>query len=237
MIHSLSDADKNDNRFKTSPDMLEADRQVYFADFVSQLQIAEDDRRRKMREDRRRTEKAQRDTYRDALENMAAEGKIAPSSRWHDVEGIIQTDASFAPVQEQDRNSPRDLFEEFSEEWDATLRRDRPFLSQLVHPASRREILVTVDTKYDAFVKAMLQEASSSPQLKAEALRILKLDKKLSSARLYFNELMKRAKGKPVVPLRRRGHGARRSSQNGDSSSEDEGEIVEDGEVEGELKT
>lgn len=216
--------------------MDEADRQSYFADFVMELQTAEDDKRRRIRDDRRRAEKAQREAYRDALENMAAEGKIAPSSRWRDVEGIIKVDASFAPVQEQNRNSPRDIFEEFAEEWDDIFRRDRPFLCQLVHPASRREIMVTVDTKYDAFVKAMLQEASSSSQLQAEAHRVVKPDERLSSARLYFNELMKRAKGKHVVPLRRRGYGARRGSQNGDSSSEDEGEIVEDGEVEDESK-
>ena len=229
----LSDSDKDDSRFKVSPNMVESDRQLYFADFVIELQAAEDDKRRRIRDARRRAEKAQRDAYRDALEKLASEGKITPSSHWRDVERLIESDGSYAPVHEQDRDAPRDLFEEFSEEWDGIYRRDRQVLSQLVHPSSNREILVTVDTKYEAFVKALLEEASSSPQLHAEARRITKTDEQLSSTRLYFNELVKRAKDKHAVPLRRRGYGARRGPH-GDSSSEDEGEIREDGEVEDE---
>ena len=89
---------------------------------------------------------------------------------------------------------------------------------------------MTVDTKYDEFVKALLEEAETSPQTHAEARRITKSEEPVSSALVYFNELVVKAKEKNAAPLRRRGHGARRGSLH-DSSSEDEGEIIEDAEA------
>ena len=166
---------------------------------------------------------------------LVSEGKIAPSSQWRDVEKLLDQDSTFASIQEQDRDAPRDIFEECAEEWDHIYRRDYKLLSRLVHPKSGREILVTIGTTYDALVKALLQEADSSPHLASEARSIVKTDEQLSSACLYFNEMLKQARENNAAPLRRRGYGSRRS--HGDSSSEDEGEILEDGEEEGEMET
>jgi pre-mRNA-processing factor 40 len=225
----LQEVDKNDSRFKVSSFLSDSDRQVYFADFVIELQTAEDDKRRRIRDARRRAEKAQRDAYRDSLERLASEGKLTPSSHWRDVERLIELDESYQVVQEQDRDAPREIYEEFIEAWDEVYRRDRQFLSQLVHPTSNREMLITKDTKYDEFVKSLLQEATTSPQIHTEARRITKTEEPVSSARLYFNELLVKAKDKVAVPLRRRIQ-SRRGSLLNDSSSEDEGEIIEDGE-------
>ena len=226
-LSSLEESDKKDSRFKLSPVLVESDRQLYFADFLTELQAAEDEKRRRIREAQRRAEKAQRDAYRDALERAAAEGKITPSSHWRDAERVIESENTYSLVLEQDREAPREIFEAFIEEWDDVYRRDCQFLSQLVHPTSNREILVTVDTKYDAFVKALLEEAKSSPHTLAEARRIMKASEPVSSARVYFNELAKVAIEKHATPLRRGRNGARRASVDG-SSSEDEGEIKED---------
>jgi pre-mRNA-processing factor 40 len=235
-LSSLSESDKEDSRFTVSPSMSDSDRQLYFADFVIELQATEDDKRRRIRDARRRAEKAQRDAYRDALEKIAAQGKLTPSTPWRDAERIVESVSSYTPVLEQDREAPREIFEEFIDEWEEIYRRDRSFLSQLVHPSSNREILVTKDTKYDEFVKAIMEEANTSPQLYSEARRITKTEEPVSSTRLYFNELVNRAKDTAAsLPLRRRGHGGRRGSLH-DSSSEDEGEIIEDGEVEDNAK-
>lgn len=227
---SLTQSDKDDSRFKVSPSMTDPDRQLYFADFVIELQAQEDDKRRRIRDARRRAEKAQRDAYRDALESLGSEGKLTPSSHWRDIERIMHGESAYEAVSEQDREAPREIFEEFIDEWDEIYRRDRQFLSQLVHPTSNREILVTRETKYETFVKALLEEANNSPQTYAEARRITKTEEPRSSARLYFNELVNKAKEKAAIPYRRRGYGSRRAMD--DDSSEDEGEIVEDGEVE-----
>ncbi|CAB9507143.1 PRP40 pre-mRNA processing factor 40 homolog [Seminavis robusta] len=228
-LAAMSESDKHDSRFQVSSFMSDSDRQVFFADFAIELQAAEDDKRRRIRDARRRAEKAQRDAYRDSLEKLAAQGKITPSSHWRDVERIVESDGTYQPVHEQDRDAPREIFEEFAEEWDETYRRDRQVLSQLVlHPTSKGEILITSQTSYDEFAKALLEEANASPQTYAEVRRITKAEEPISSARLYFNELLKKAK--ETKPLRRRGHGGRRGSLHNDDSSEDEGEIIEDGE-------
>lgn len=229
-LSAIALSDKEDSRFVVSPAMTDSDRQLYFADFVIELQAAEEDKRRRIRDARRRAEKLQRDAYRNALEKLGADGKISPSSHWRDVERLMGGDSAYEDMLEQDLDAAREIFEEFTDEWSDIYRRDRQLLSQLVHPSSNREILVTRDTKYDSFMKALLEEAKNSPQTYAEAKRITKTEEPRSSARLYFNELVNTAKEKTTLPYRRRSFGSRRGSLQADSS-EDEGEIIEEGEM------
>ena len=195
---------------------------MYFADFVLELQAAEEEKRRRIRDARRRAEKAQREAYREALRSMAAGGSLLPSSRWRNVEEKISADPSFAPVQAHERDAPREIFEDFIEEWNEVYRRDRSFLGRLVHPPSKPSIVVTKDMKYEVFSKALLDEAAHSPDMYSDTRRILNREDPISSARLYFDELVAMAKERPMA-------GKRRSTA--DESSEDEGEIREDGEV------
>ena len=207
--------------------MSDSDRQLYFADFVIELQAAEDDKRRRIRDARRRAEKAQRESYRDFLRKLAAEGKILPHTRWRSVEELVSADESFKLVEAQDRDSPHGLFEEFLEEWDDAYRRERNFLSHLVHPENKKEIEVTVATTYDEFTKLLLDGAAYSPDVYGDARRIINREEPISSARLYYNELVARANSANNTAKRQ---AIRRQSMA--ESSEDEGGIIEDGEVE-----
>jgi len=226
-VAALGEDGKNDPRFEVSVHVSENDRHLFFADFVTELQVAEEDKRRRIRDSRRRAEKAQREAYREKLLSLAASGAIFPTSRWRAVEELVAGDDTFGPVREQDRESPRELFEEMVGEWNESYRRDRAFLSQLVHPNSNKEMIVKATMKYDEFTKALLDEAAVVSDLYNEARRIINRESPVSSARLYFDELVLRVKAAA-------GHGiARRSSlrRRDDDSSEDEGEIVEEGEV------
>ena len=223
---SLTDEEKKDSRFGTSPQMSDSDRQLYFADYVIELQTAEDDKRRRIRDARRRAEKAQRDAYRDLLRKLATKGKILPHSRWRSVEEIVSADESFKLVQAQDRDSPHGLFEEFVEEWEDTYRRDRSFLSRLLQPPDKKEITVHASMSYDDFTKFLLDESAYSPEVYGDARRIISRDEPVSSARLYYDELIYRASDKNNA---KRQAARRRATED---SSEDEGEIIEDGEVE-----
>ncbi len=222
---ALPKEDSADSRFVVSQAMSDSDSQVYFADFVIELQAAEDDKRRRIRDARRRAEKAQREAYRDALRSMALDGVLLPSTRWRTVEDMISTHTTYALVHDQDREAPREIFEDFLEEWNELYRRDRVILSGLVHPASNKDIVVTSNTTYDEFAKALLQEASHSPDLHADARHIINHNDPISSARVYFKELVAKAKESSVsLPRVRRTSLLR-------SESDDEGEIVEEGEV------
>lgn len=58
-LGSLDATERSDTRFVTSGLMSDTDRQVYFSDHVIELQNAEDEKRRRIRDARRRAEKAQ----------------------------------------------------------------------------------------------------------------------------------------------------------------------------------
>ena len=208
--------------------MSESDRELHFSDFVIELQAAEDEKRRRIRDARRRAEKAQRESYREMLTSKASEHVILPSTRWLNVEEIISNDPTYALVKEQDREAPRELFQDFVDEWDGLYRRDRTLLARLVQPSSTKGINVTSETKFEDFSKALLDEASPSPDEYRGVRQILNSKEPVSSAHLYFGELVALAKGTAGGALLRTSR--RRSVR--DDSSEDEGEIVEDGEIE-----
>jgi pre-mRNA-processing factor 40 len=210
--------------------MSESDRELHFSDYVLELQAAEEERRRRIRDARRRAEKAQREAYSEALRRMASEGSLLPSSRWRTVEDMITADPSFGPLQAHERDAPCEIFEDFIEEWSEVYRRDRSFLSSLVHSSPKHGIAVCPETTYDGFSKALLDEAAHSPELYSDTRRILNHEDPISSARLYFSELVSRARERHGNIVNRPKAALRRGSK-AESSSEDEGEIREDGEV------
>lgn len=222
-ISSLSDLDKEDPRFKISPQLTDSDRQLLFADFVIELQAAEDDKRRRIRDARRRAEKAQREAYRDVLKRLAVNGIIRPYTRWRSVEEFVASEDAFAPVLAQDRDAPRELFEEYVDEWDDLYRRERAFLSRLVGQADKKDIVVKPDTTLDDFTKLLLKEAEYSQDIYADTRRIINREDPVSTARLYLEELVSIASNSGQRSTQRR------AVQ--EDSSEDEGEIIEEGEM------
>lgn len=223
----LQEPDLVDKRFAASPDLSEEDRQLLFADYVLELQRSEDDKRRRIREATIRTEKEQRDALLNELSEMAVKGKLVPASRWRAVEEQISAHPSFGPVKAQDREAPREVFEAFVTQWNAQYRKDRLFLSQIIYPSSKSDEIVKKETTFDEFSSALLEKASEQSQdAYKETRQIINQEAPVSSARLYFNELSMRAKGISGPPIMRRGSALR---GNDSDSSEDEGEIIEDG--------
>jgi pre-mRNA-processing factor 40 len=225
---SLRDEDKADTRFVASASLSDSDRQLHFADFVISLQAAEDDKRRRIRDARRRAEQAQRDAYRDLLNTLAVDGKLFPWSHWRQMESVIAAAPCFAPLHEQSPEAPRNLFEEFVGDWHVRYRHDRAILGKLLHPTVLSKLVVNTDTTYEAFVKALLEAAaSSSPVLFSDAKSTLSHADPVTSARVYYDELLTK-EGQSNRSTSRRDSVLRLGKYD---SSEDEGEIVEDGEV------
>jgi pre-mRNA-processing factor 40 len=225
-LSSLAAEEKEDSRFKVSSQLTDSDRQLLFADFVIELQAAEDDKRRRIRDARRRAEKAQREAYRVLLKRMAVEGTIRPYTAWRIIEEFVTVDESFIPVLAQDRDAPREIFEEFIDTWDDIYRRERAFLSRFINPPDKKEIKIDREISFENFSKVLLVEAEYSAELYGDTRRIINKEEPVSSARLYWEELVSRASHSNGR------QGAHRTSLQEDSS-EDEGEIIEDGEVGG----
>jgi len=130
-MSSLTDTEKSDSRFEISINMSETDRQLYFSDYVIELQNAEDEKRRRIRDARHRAEKAQRDVFRDRLVALAKSGIITPEARWRGVEDKVSNDPTYEPVQAQGREVARELFEDFVYDWKEEYRRDKVTLSRV----------------------------------------------------------------------------------------------------------
>jgi pre-mRNA-processing factor 40 len=213
-VSQLDEKEKADPNFATGPNMSDSDRQLFFADFVIQLQMAEDEKHRRILEARQRAEKAQRDVYRNRLRSLAEEGYIRPNTRWNLVQEKIAQDASYPPVYAQNREAPRELFEDFVDEWNDEYRRERAVLNRALGMA--KELKFDNKTGVEEFRKQILDASSPNPDLYAEVRRILTREDELSTCCLLYNE-------------RRDGIKNNGGSQTlkEDESSEDEGEIIE----------
>lgn len=230
-VSSLTEAEKSDARFTVSQHMSDPDRQLYFSDYVIDLQNAEDEKRRRIRDARRRAEKAQRDSFRDKLSELAREGVITPETRWRGIEEKVSNKCPsvYAPMQAQGRDAARELFDDFVYDWKEEYRRDRATLARVWDVSGKKKDFKFDDDKANAedFGKVLLESSAGSADLYGEIRRISNRENPVSSMKLFFNELRTDS-----VPARN-GHGKKRggSSNKGEESSEDEGEIKEDGEV------
>jgi hypothetical protein len=115
------------------------------------------------------------------------------------------------------------VFEAFVDEWDDIYRRERSFLARLLDPVGKGPFVVTEDTTFDAFKTFLKNETSHSDEIQSEVFRIINSDDPVSSARLFYDELLCRASEAGR-------YGSRRPPTK-DDSSEDEGEIIEEGEI------
>jgi hypothetical protein len=206
--------------------MSENDRQLYFSDYVIELQNAEDEKRRRIRDARHRAEKAQRDAFKERLVELAKSGIITPDTRWRGLEDKVSNDPTYEPVLAQGREVARELFEDFVYDWKEEYRRDKIILYR-VWEMSKKDFTF-VDANVNEFGKMMLEWSARSPDMYGEIRRMLNRDNPLSSVHLFFNE----RRAEVVSP--RNGHRKRcgiGGLRNSDESSEDEGEIIEDGEV------
>lgn len=223
-LKTLDEKEKVDKSFVVSTSMSDSERQLYFADYVIELTAIEDEKRRRVREARRRAEKAQRNAFRETLKQYAKDGKIVPSSRWRNVEEAVTAEDTFNPVKEQDRNEPRNIFDDFIDEWAEIYHGDKAFLNSLL--SKSKDLILNADTKYEDFTKALLDAAAYSPDAYSDARRVINEEIPISSAKLFFDETV--TSGKFGSTRGRSDHHGKRIA--GDSS-EDEGEIIEDGEL------
>ncbi|KAL9185344.1 hypothetical protein ACHAXT_003121 [Thalassiosira profunda] len=223
-VSSLAEGEQSDARFATGQHMTEQERQLYFSDRVIELQNAEGERRRRIRDARRRAEKAQRDAFREKLSELAKEGIITPDTRWRGVEERVSSryPDTYGPVREQGREVARELFEDFVYDWQEEYGRDRKTLERAWESSSKKkDFKIDGTATAEEFGKLLLDLSAGSPELYGEIRRISHRETPVSSVALYFDQLKAEVNGG-----KRRG-----SSSRGDESSEDEGEIVEDGEV------
>ena len=234
---TLSDEEKSHPNFANIP---ESDRQLFFADYVLHLQSTEEEKRRRITEARQRAEKAQRDAFRTYLRELANTGMIRPNTRWSMIRDRVGRHATHGPVYAQRREAPRELFEDFVEEWNEEWRRDRGVLLRIlmgggtansnatknhgkdgVKNDKHTKVIDESKMSYEEFQKHLLEMATPHPDLYAEVRRILNKEDTttVSSCRLLYEE----RRGVRIEDFNSSG-----KLVEGEESSEDEGEIFEE---------
>lgn len=225
-MSSLTDTEKSDPRFQLSMIMNETDRQLYFADYIIELSNAEDEKRRRIRDARQRAEKAQRDAFRERLIELAKAGIVTPETRWRSIEDKVVNEPTYGPVQVQGRDVARELFEDFVYDWREEYRRDKvTLLSVWDMRENDFDFVDDGEENVDEFGKMLLEWSSKSSELYGEIRRMSNREVPLSSIHLFFNDR------RTMFVSTNNGGGNKRLRNNVDESSEDEGEIIEDGEI------
>lgn len=219
-LAGLNDDESSNPKFIVNDHLSDSDRQLFFADYVLTLQHAEEMKHRKITEAKQRAEKAQRNAFRDALRKFAEEGHIRPNTRWRSVQELLGRHPSYDPVYAQRREGPRELFEDFLEEWNEEYRRERGVLLRAWGNAgkdvAKRQVVGDENLSLEEFRRQLLENASGVSDLYAEVRRILSKEDKLSTCILLYEEHVARASEENKV-----------NDCGGDESSEDEGEIIE----------
>jgi hypothetical protein len=146
----------------------------------------------------------------------------------------VSKENSFEVLQAHDRNAPRVTFDEFVEDWYDLYQRERSVLrrnleSLLKDRSVDISCLITPETTYKAFKDLLTDDSKHAPADQKEAWEIINGQNPVSSAVIFYKDLLSRAKagGRPSVST---GIGRRSIRQDPDESSEDEGEIIEDAE-------
>lgn len=224
----LRDDEKGDTRFATSAILADSERQVHFADFVLELQAAQNDKRRRIHAAKENAERAQREAFVQGLRDLASDGKLYPSSQWQKVETVLlQQLPSYGPVREQESTTPRDLFEDFVRDWSTLYKKDRAFLAKLINSEESSWDALKVDQV--AFEKMLLKRASANGDIDIQHFYdMVNNSKPVSSVKLYLQELRGEYQGLVNGAYRRPSSSTQRKYHEKDeASSEDEGEIVE----------
>ena len=158
------------------------------------------------------------------MKRLSIEGRIRPYTQWRAIVDFVKVEEAFDAVLGQDQDAPMEIFEEFVGEWDVTYRRERALLSKLIDESCSAEPFVKHDTPFEDFTQNLLTRAERPSDLYSDVKRIINREDPVSTARIYWEELVSKAH-----------HAAQRQGNQVDheESSEDEGEIIE-GEVDDE---
>jgi pre-mRNA-processing factor 40 len=213
-VASLTEKEKQ--HLNADMSVSESDRQHYFAEYILQLQSIHETKQQRIHEATVRAEKAQRQQYRESLGSLAKEGRLRLDTRWRDIQSTLTECGSYEAVYAQRREGPKDLFHDFMEEWKKVYCEERGVLLRALSLGVGKEDRCRT---FEEFTSHLLEVSSSQPDLYTEVRRIVgKVEEELlsSSCRLLFEE-------------RKEGNGRRdeKDIDEGEESSEDEGEIIE----------
>lgn len=134
-------------------DVLEdSDRRRLLDDLVSKLGKAEDDRKMRERDERRRQDRLRREDFKEFLQGMVEENAITADTTWKDLKRSIEEEDAYKAMDGQPGGA-RDVFDDIVADLRRQFRDDKRCVEALMEEA---EFVVTPETKQLEFEAALL---------------------------------------------------------------------------------
>lgn len=134
-------------------DVLEdSDRRRLLDDLVTRLGKAEDDRKARERDERRRQDRLRREDFKEFLQGMVEENAITADTTWKDLKRSIEEEDAYKSMDNQPGGA-RDVFDDIVADLRRQFRDDKRCVEALMEEA---KFVVTPETKQLEFEAALL---------------------------------------------------------------------------------
>lgn len=134
-------------------DVLEdSDRRRLLDDLVTKLCKAEDDRKARERDERRRQDRLRREDFKEFLQGMVEENAITADTTWKDLKRSIEEEDAYKAMDDQPGGA-RDVFDDIVADLRRQFRDDKRCVEALMEEA---KFVVTPETKQLEFEAALL---------------------------------------------------------------------------------
>eukprot|EP00191_Tetraselmis_sp_GSL018_P019477 CAMPEP_0177582924 /NCGR_PEP_ID=MMETSP0419_2-20121207/3030_1 /TAXON_ID=582737 /ORGANISM="Tetraselmis sp., Strain GSL018" /LENGTH=858 /DNA_ID=CAMNT_0019072245 /DNA_START=64 /DNA_END=2641 /DNA_ORIENTATION=- len=161
-----------------------------FQEYIRDLELKEREAKEREKEERKRAERRNREAFMVMLRAHAGEGRITARMRWKEYQPTVEDEPVYKAIEGNLSGSrPKELFYDVVEELDEQYDKDRSVLKSAVKEA---DISVSTEDTFPPFLEAVdkaSEEAASVPE---------------ASKKLYFEELLGKAKEKAAKEEKRR---------------------------------
>ncbi|KAJ6716460.1 PRE-MRNA-PROCESSING PROTEIN 40B [Salix koriyanagi] len=167
------------------------DRLEFFQEYLHDLLKEEEEQRKIQKEEQRKAERKNRDDFRKLLEEHVASGTLTAKTNWHDYHlKVKDLHAYVAVASNASGSTPKDLFEDVSEELQKQYHEDRTWIKDVVR--LKKVPLASNWTLQD--MKVAIIKDVSSPLISDVNLKMV------------FDELVERAREKEEKEAKKRKH-------------------------------
>ncbi|KAL9143895.1 hypothetical protein ABFS82_14G264000 [Erythranthe guttata] len=182
---------KVDSQWRKVQDLLEdderctrldkLDRLDVFQDYIRDLEKEDDEQKKRQKEQLRRTERKNRDAFREMMEEHIATGTLTAKTYWRDYCQKVKDSEPYAAVALNTSGStPKDLFEDVAEELVKKYDEDK---ARIKDALKHEKVTIASTTTFDDF-KSSIEESIGSPSISDINLQ------------LVYEDLIDRAKDK-----------------------------------------
>ncbi|KAL9660333.1 hypothetical protein QQ045_025146 [Rhodiola kirilowii] len=137
------------------------DRLLVFQDYIRDLEVEEEEQKKLQKEQLRRAECTNRDAFRKLMDEHVADGTLTAKTQWRDYCMKVKESLPYTAVASNTSGStPKDLFEDVSEELQNKYHEDKTRIKELTNSG---KLVVTSTWTFEDFKEATKEDIGSPP--------------------------------------------------------------------------